>query len=92
MKPVAGWSEQVKPFKDRSVFWNRLWTDNGCIRRGFLYNIMLKVKADYKRVSRKVTRSQNRLKMERMADGLLNNNTRSFWQEVRKISKSCQYC
>ncbi len=89
-KPVAGWSEQVKPFKDRSVFWNRLWTDNGCVRQGVIYNIMLKTKADYKRVSRRVIRSQNRLTMERMADGLLNNNTRSFWQEVRKISKSCK--
>lgn len=49
---------------------------------------MLKSKADYKRVSRLIIKAQNKIKMEKMATGLLQNNKRDFWQEVRNMSVS----
>ena len=83
---VAGWSEKVQPYKERSIFWHKLWIDNGKTRQGVIYQIMLKSRADYKRISRQVIRSQHNLKMERMADCILSNNQRKFWDEVRKVS------
>lgn len=87
-KPVAGWSEHVKPYKERSIFWHSLWRSNGFPRQGEVYNIMRKTRAEYKRISRHVIRSQEKLKMERMAAGVLNNQDRIFWDEIKRISHS----
>ena len=96
-KRIAGWSEHVKPYKDRSVFWYKLWLDTRGLtmvdhaKAGF-HTLMLKSRAEYKRISRQVIRAQNRYKMERMAEGLLHNSKRDFWQEVSRVSKSNKGC
>ena len=87
-KRVAGWSEYVQPYKNRSVFWHKIWRENDSMRQGVLFDIMQKTRANYKRVSRHVLKSQNSLKTERIASSLLKDNKRDFWQEVRNISRS----
>ena len=94
-KCIAGWSEHVKPFKERSIFWHKLWCDNGKEREGIIPNIMRKAKAEYKRAVRYVKRQQSNLKAKRMADALLQDNKRPFWCEVRKslgLNKSLPTC
>ena len=51
-KRIAGWSEHVKPYKDRSIFWHKIWSENGRRRQGVVFDIMQKTRADYKRVSK----------------------------------------
>ena len=87
-RPIAGWTEQVKPYKDRSIFWHSLWRSNGFPRQGQVYMIMKKAKSDYKRISRKVIRNQEKLKSEKMATCVLNNHDRAFWEEIKRISRS----
>jgi len=36
---IAGWNDIVKPYKEQSVFWHRIWQDNGCPRHGIIYDI-----------------------------------------------------
>ena len=87
-RPVAGWSENVQHWKERSIFWSNLWRENGCPDNGVLYDIMKKAKHDYKRESRKVLRNMSQWKAERLAENLLNSQQRVFWKEVkRKRSK-----
>jgi len=83
-KRIAGWSEHVQPFKERSIFWHGIWCDNGKEREGIIPNIMRKAKAEYKRAVRHVKGQQSTLKAKRMADALLIDNKRPFWYEVRK--------
>ena len=75
---IAGWTEKVKPYKERSIFWYRLWIDNGKPRQGTIFNIMNKCRLDYKRISKQVIRSQNYLKLERMAQSIVDDTTRNF--------------
>ena len=44
-RTIAGWSEIVKPFKQRSIFWHSIWKSSGGVRHGLLHSLMLKTKA-----------------------------------------------
>ncbi|ELU02967.1 hypothetical protein CAPTEDRAFT_185166 [Capitella teleta] len=48
---VAGWSELVQPHKERAVFWHRVWNSIGGNRQGVVYDIMLRTKDNYERIS-----------------------------------------
>ena len=82
-KRVAGWSEFVQPFKEKSIFWSKVWAENGCPSSGILWEIMRKAKQDYKRKSRWILRKQDEVVADRMATSILQSG-RDFWKEVRK--------
>ena len=82
----AGWTEFVSPARDQSIFWHKLWVD--CGRRphsGWVNQVRLRTKAEYKRLSKWVVRNQERLVAERMADKLCFDANRDFWAEVKKV-------
>ena len=87
---VAGWTQYVKPYKDRSILWFRMWLENGRPNTGAVYECMRKTKRDYKRVARWVLRNQEKLSAHKMADALLARRERDFWTEVKKKSKGAQ--
>ena len=29
-KRLAGWNEEVRPLKDKSILWNKIWCETGC--------------------------------------------------------------
>jgi hypothetical protein len=70
---VAGWSELVQPHKERAVFWHRVWNSIGGHRQGVVYDIMLRTRDNYKRISCQVIRSQGKQRMLRMASDILQN-------------------
>ena len=84
---LAGWVEHVKPYRDRSLMWFRMWLENGRPGAGVVYECMKKAKRDYKRVSRWVLRNQEKLTASKMADALLSKRERDFWTEVNKKCK-----
>lgn len=83
-KRLAGWSDHVKPFKERSIFWHDIWIDNGKPREGIVANLMRKARADYRKAVKYIKRNQDILSADRMANALIQNNNRPFWSEVRK--------
>ena len=83
---VAGRTERVAPYKDRSILWHRIWSEWGRPRDGLIYDIMKKAKADYKRAAKTVLRNQNQLSSQRMASALVDNNSRDFWVEAKRQS------
>ena len=87
---VAGWTQYVKPYKDRSILWFRMWLENGRPNSGAVYECMRKTKRDYKRVARWVLRNQEKLSVQKMADALLARRERDFWTEIKKKSKGAQ--
>ena len=84
-KRVAGWTEQVQSLKDKSIFWTRIWVENGCPSSGILHEIKAKAKRDYKRASRSVIRKQNKLVSQRMGTAIANGNNRDLWGEVKRM-------
>ena len=83
-KRLAGWSEHVKIYKDRSIFWHDMWVSNDKPREGIVAILMRKARAEYRRAVKYVKRHQDVLTADRMSNALLNDNKRPFWSEVRK--------
>lgn len=85
---IAGWKEFVAPFKEKSIFWHRLWCDNDRPNAGPVFEAKESAKKQYKRISKQVLRNQNRISSEKMADALSSGDGRDFWNEVKR--KTCK--
>ena len=87
----AGWSEIVAPFQKEAIFWNRIWVECGKPESGWVFEIRNRTRKEYKSRSRWVVRNQDKLKSGKMASCILENRSRDFWSEVRKVRgvKSC---
>ena len=46
-RDMPGWTEQVKPERDRSLLWHRIWCESGKPRSGVVYDIMRRAKHSY---------------------------------------------
>jgi hypothetical protein len=84
-KPIAGWNEMVRPARDKSLFWHRIWSEAGRPRNGLLADIMRRTRSEYHRVVRTARKNEDLLKKQAFAEAVLANNSRNFWNEVRKI-------
>ncbi|ELU14772.1 hypothetical protein CAPTEDRAFT_209997 [Capitella teleta] len=89
-RALAGWSEYVSPYKEKAMFWHRIWSDSGRARHGWLHSLMLSTKREYKRVSRWVVRNQDKLMACRMSDSLSTNKSRDLWSEIKRIKEGVQ--
>ena len=87
-KGVAGWTDMVKPSKERSIFWHRLWVQSGCQTDGELFRCMRAAKQEYKAAVRRVMRMQDGLSNARMAQAFAQHNSRNFWSEIKKKSRT----
>lgn len=89
MKPghraTPGFSEHVKPARDKSMFWHQLWLECGRPRTGHVADCMRRTRAAYHYALRSVKRRRDEITQERFATALLHNNSRNFWSEVKKI-------
>jgi hypothetical protein len=85
---TAGWSEFVKPVREKSLFWHNLWIENNRPRDGVVAECMRRTRAAYHNAVRQVRRNQENIVRQRVAQSLLCNKTRDFWQEIKKIRSS----
>ena len=89
---VPGWSEHVKPFHDKSMFWHNLWVESGRPRNGTVADVMRRTRASYHYAIRQARRNENEITRERFAQSLLRGRTRDFWNEVKRIKASKVSC
>ena len=75
---IAGWSENVQPLRDKSMFWHKMWLDCGRPRAGAVADSMRRTRAAYHYAIRKVKRNEENIISEKVADAMLNNNSRDF--------------
>ena len=75
---IPGWSEHVWDYKDKSIFWHKLWKDNGSPNNGILFDIRRKTIWEYNRIRNIVKRNREALSAERMAERL---SGKGFWSE-----------
>ena len=78
----------VEPFRQKSQFWHNLWVENGRPKTGAVSDIMRKTRAAYHRAVRHVIRNEQDLINDRFASALLNNRSRDFWSEVKRIRRN----
>ena len=46
-KPVPGWDEYVAHFREKSIFWHKMWLDCGQPHSGVVAEIMRRTRATY---------------------------------------------
>ena len=87
-RQVQGWNECCKELHSRArdAFLN--WRENNSPKTGLSFKIMRGTKAQFKLALRKCRRNKDRLSSDLLAKKLLNKNSKSFWQEVKKTSNS----
>ena len=88
---IPGWSEHVRPLRERSMFWHRMWLDCGRPRTGVVSESMRRTRAAYHYALRRIRKDEEDIVRERTADAMLLNNSRDFWLEVKRIrgNKAC---
>ena len=91
-KGVAGWNDEIRPLREKSLLWNRLWRENGCPQVGVLFQLRKHAKSRYRYAVRRVLRNQDKLRHKKLADALLEDKSRNFWQEVKQFKAGKQRC
>ena len=68
---LAGWSEEVKPIREKSLLWSKIWHEAGCPSTGVLFQLKKHAKARYKYAVRRLRRKQDQLRSRKMAEAFL---------------------
>lgn len=87
-KSKPGWVEHVQPHKETALFWHQLWKDNGCPRDGIVADIRRRTRARYHLAIKQLKHNEDNIRAKNMADAILNNDSRNFWTEVKKVRKA----
>jgi len=83
---VPGWTEQVEPFRSKSILWHNMWVECGRPRCGVVADIMRRTRAQYHYAIRRVKRQEADIVKQRFAQAVCSNCSRDLWTEMRKIT------
>jgi hypothetical protein len=84
-KRLPFWNTNIKPLKEDALLWRKFWLECGKPSDGIIYENMKKSKMTYHYAVRALKRKSENLRKTKMADSLLNNKSRDFWTEVKKL-------
>jgi hypothetical protein len=75
---VPGWSEHVRPTRERSLFCHRIWMECDRPKTGVVADATRRSRAAYHYTIRKIKKDEENIVRERIATAMLNDNTRDF--------------
>ena len=81
---IPGWDKYVKVEKESSLFWHKLWVENGCPRNGIIASIRRRTRLKYHYAIREARKKEKIIRATRMAESLSSHNCRDFWKEFKK--------
>ena len=84
---LAGFNEEVKPFKDNALFWFNVWKCAGKPTNCVLHNIMKSTKNIYHRSFKKCQRNENFIKKNKLLNACINGDSNLF-EEIKTIRKT----
>jgi Reverse transcriptase (RNA-dependent DNA polymerase)/Endonuclease/Exonuclease/phosphatase family len=82
---LPGWSEYVKPVRDKSLFWHRLWLECGRPKTGVVADSMRRSRAAYHYTIKRIKKDEESIVRERVAASILEDRDRNFWSEIKRI-------
>ena len=83
-----GWSDYVSDLYDYSRETRKVWLENGKPRQGHIFQEFLRSKAKFKYAIRFISRHENILRKESLANKLSNLKPKEFWKEIKSINNS----
>ena len=60
-KVMPGWNDSVRQLHSKALFWNRMWSENGCPSSGVLSQIRKKAKSGFKYAVRSLKRRKDHI-------------------------------
>ena len=81
-KVVPGWNDFVNEYKNKAIFWHKLWKENGSPHTGILHDIRRETRWKYHQMLKIVKRNQEGISAQKMSEGLAGT---GFWSEVKRI-------
>ena len=88
LKIIPGWNEHVKEHAERAKMWHNIWRNSGRPSHGYLANIRRKTRLKYHYTLRRVVKDNIRIRNEKMGEAISENNDRTLWNEVKKMTKT----
>ena len=85
-KVRPGWVELVKPYRDKSLFWHQVWISAGKPLNCELHNVMKHAKNQYHYQIRKLKKSEDTIRKNKLLDACLNGNGNLF-TEIKNMRK-----
>ena len=79
------WNENIKPFRDDSLFWGKIWKDCGRPSTGVVYELYKKSRRLYHYAVRNHKNKLKDLRNSRIAESMSKNKHRDLWKELRKL-------
>ena len=68
---IPGWSEEVEPLHQKSLFWHQIWNDCGRPHTGIVADCMRRTRASYHYAIRCVKKHREQIIRDRIAESLL---------------------
>ena len=81
----AGWNDLAKPYKDEAISWHKMWKLNNSPHSGFLSDMRKVSRARYHYAIRSLKKNSDDVTAIKLAENLVLNKSKDFWQEVRKM-------
>ena len=89
-KVIPGWNELVQPFLEKSLYCHNIWVQNGRPRNGEVAKAMRLTRARYHYAIKNAIKSDIKIRNDKMAEAISQNDDRNLWLEVKKINKNNQ--
>ena len=89
-KPVrmSGWNIDMSIAREKYLFWHGLWILYGKPETWQVARIMRFTRNNYHYKIRKIKNESRSCAKQSLANALVNNRTRDYWSEIKKINKS----
>ena len=87
-KVTPGWNEFVENHFRNSLFWHKLWVDNGRPQEGVLADIRRSTRARYHQARKKTLREKDIIASGNLIRSLNDESSKVFWSKIRKCKGS----
>ena len=82
---IPGWNEFVKPYKDKSIFWNDVWKNAGSPDSGQLGDLRRFSRSKYHWAIKQVKTNADEFVKEKTAFTLRHKSFKDFWITIKKM-------
>ena len=82
---VAGWNDQVRPFRDSAKFWNAIWVSCGRPLNCQVYWVMKRTKNVFHYVVRKIKKNKEKLEQEKMLESMIHGNVTNLVKKLKNM-------
>ena len=83
---IPGWSDCVKPFREKAMFWSSIWKSAGKPLNNELHKLMKTTRNKYHYQVRKVKKSEDEIRKYKLLDACLNGSSDLF-KEIKRMRK-----